>query len=133
MQLDIEAPDSRNAIADWTPLIDVIFQLLVFFMLTSTFIVPHINLILPKAEAKIVSDDSPKLVLSIDDKGALYVNGQPCDENGARLLLRDAANIKPGRSVFLHADKNLPYERILSSIVLAREAGLTNIELMYEK
>ncbi|MDV7394607.1 biopolymer transporter ExbD, partial [Arthrospira platensis SPKY1] len=61
-----------------TPLIDVIFQLLVFFMLTSTFMLPTIDLSLPRlgGETQVVdSKDIPRL--EVDSSGQIRLNGQP--------------------------------------------------------
>ena len=66
-------PKRASAGLDMAPLIDVVFLLLIFFMLTSSFLQPSIPLTLPKAAA---SDDPPPapVFVSVDTSGAVYIN-----------------------------------------------------------
>ena len=62
-----------NLSIDLAQLIDVVFQLLVFFMLTSTFASPAIKMILPKAKA-VESVDVERIVVSINEDGLIFIN-----------------------------------------------------------
>ena len=65
--------DDFDADIDLTPLIDVVFLLLLFFILAATFSAPVMQVALPAAgTAERVADDASRLVLSIDAGGSLY-------------------------------------------------------------
>ncbi|MBN1404128.1 MAG: biopolymer transporter ExbD [Opitutales bacterium] len=133
MQLDIETPDFKSSGADLTPLIDVIFQLLVFFMLTSSFLIPHLELVLPSTNSEADKDERPQLVLSIDNSGSMFINGQPVSKEGLEAAIRSAAADSGSEILFLHADKSVTYERIIEAISSGKNAGMKAIELLHEK
>lgn len=65
--------DDFGTEVDLTPLIDVVFMLLLFFILASTFSLPVMQVALPPADtAEAVADDTQRLVLVIDAAGLLY-------------------------------------------------------------
>ncbi|MDD5195906.1 MAG: biopolymer transporter ExbD [Candidatus Omnitrophica bacterium] len=86
---------------DIAPLIDIVFQLLIFFMLTSSFMsIPGINVKLPKA---ITSEtiNTQTLTITISSEDIIYIDGKPFD-------LKAAENhIKKGnyQSIFIKSDR----------------------------
>lgn len=115
---------------DMAPLIDVVFLLLVFFMLTSSFNPPALPLVLPRAS---VSTEPPKPapVVSIDSQGVIAVNGVPV----AKEALADAirATLEDGqRGVNFRGDRSVDYGRILELMAIARGAGAVQINLVYD-
>ena len=75
----------RSAL-ELTPLIDVVFQLLVFFLLTASFVQPSLRLDLPSGEASDEPDSKP-IMVEIDAAGTLRVDGDVVPRDG----LEDAA------------------------------------------
>ncbi|MDQ3072039.1 MAG: biopolymer transporter ExbD [Bacteroidota bacterium] len=93
---------------------DLIFLLLIFFMITSSFVAPSaLNLQLPKADGKVVTD--PKLQVSIDEKLNYYVNGKisAADrlQNDIEAVLTTNASDKV---ISLHADKSVPIDNVVT-------------------
>jgi len=117
---------------DLAPLIDVVFQLLVFFMLTSTFANPAIKLNLPKA----VTNDQlneQQLTLSIDQEGQMYINDiltskeflQEEISNWLIKLKTSAINVK--------GDAEMPYKVFVEVMDTARKAGAKQINILHQK
>ncbi len=110
-----------------TPLIDVIFLLLIFFMLTSTFVSQAgIKINLPKAvSGKVLLDD--KLIITIDKEDCLYVHNKPVTEEELKSLLIEAATGK--KSLLIMADKSSSMGKIVEIWDMCRQQGITKINI----
>ncbi|HRZ10973.1 MAG TPA: biopolymer transporter ExbD [Kiritimatiellia bacterium] len=109
---------------DLTPLIDVIFMLLLFFILASTFSQPALRVTLPAAAtAAPVPNDPPRLVFSVDAQGALFHLGAPLAlaDLPARL---EAATEQP---VELHVDRAAPFQSFISVLDRMRACGRNDV------
>ncbi|MBL4683477.1 MAG: biopolymer transporter ExbD, partial [Nannocystaceae bacterium] len=70
----------QGAVIDLTPLIDIVFQLLIFFLLTATFQTsPSFKVNLPKAENRESSQDPKAVVVSLSHEGNMEIEGKPVD------------------------------------------------------
>jgi biopolymer transport protein ExbD len=114
---------------DLTPLIDVVFQLLIFFLLTSAFINPGISVNLPSAESGQASGDEG-LSVSLDEAGRIFLGQREVtilalsDE-----LLREAAGNLDVR-VAIFGDSGVPYGRLVEILDICRTSGLRQVVLM---
>ncbi len=71
---------------DMTPMIDMIFQLLIFFLLTSFFILPAVNITLPKSRSTDARPPS-SLILTVERDGSLGLAGRPVAMNELAALI----------------------------------------------
>lgn len=102
---------------DLTPLIDVVFILLIFFFISSTFIRPSIPVDLAKAASAAASAErQEQLVISIDAKGALFHEGEPLASEEVSALLETNPDI--GMNLFV--DRAAPFEAFLAVLDEAR-------------
>ncbi len=102
---------------DLTPLIDVVFILLIFFFITSTFIRPSLPVNLAKAASAAASAErKEQLVITIDAEGALFNDGVTLTREDVPALL--SAN--PDLGINLFVDRAAPFEAFLSVIDEAR-------------
>ncbi len=102
---------------DLTPLIDVVFILLIFFFITSTFIRPALPVNLAKAASAAASAErKEQLVITIDAEGALFNDGVTLTREDVPALL--SAN--PDLGINLFVDRAAPFEAFLSVIDEAR-------------
>ena len=108
-----------------TPLIDIVFLLLVFFMLTSHFInEKRLAIDLPSSKASINEQDSAEY-LSIDASGALYYQDQLCSTaERDRLLIQLAAS---ERALIIRADRLTPFDAVISLMDQARSRGIATV------
>ena len=109
------------------PLIDVMFNLLFFFMLTSNFVFqPGIKVRLPKAiTSEVLSSES--VVISITGQDLLFLNDQPITIADLTAHLRQAA--RENRSLLLKADTNASLGRVVEIWDLCRELGIAQINI----
>ena len=117
---------------DLTPMIDVVFLLLIFFLITSIFAKPSIPLNLPEAETARPAEE-PEVSVALRVDGTLLLNGTPLTL--AELypaLLAQYANGKR-RDISLLSDKGVPFGRVVEVMDQAKMAGAENISVVAEK
>ena len=112
---------------DLVPLIDVVFLLLIFFMLTSSFVShPGIKINLPKAVTSIAILEK-NLIITITDRNVIYLNQQAITLEKLALKLRQA--VKEDGSLLIKADRKVPLGKIVEVWDLCRDAGIVKINI----
>jgi biopolymer transport protein ExbD len=103
---------------DLTPLIDVVFLLLVFFILAATFVQPGLEVDLPAAKSsQQPSANKQWLIISIDADGCYHFKGEKQTMPSIVEILKD----NPDRAINFHVDKNAPFDsfvRIVDQVKL---------------
>ncbi|TBR15721.1 biopolymer transporter ExbD [bacterium] len=112
---------------DIAPLIDMVFLLLIFFMLTSSFVMqPGIKVNLPKA----VTSESVKLEnveIIVSGENTAYVNGRVITNKDLKNLLKELA--KQDRSVLIKADRRSSLGIVVEIWDMARDLGIAQINI----
>ncbi len=109
------------------PLIDVMFNLLFFFMLTSNFIFPTgIKVMLPRAVTSEVVN-AEHLIVTVTGQDLLFLNEKPITIQELTTQIADAAKFK--RSLLLKVDKNASLGRVVEIWDLCREKGVPQINI----
>jgi biopolymer transport protein ExbD len=112
---------------DIAPLIDIVFQLLIFFMLTSSFIIqPGIKVNLPKAvTSEIVKYENIEILVT--GENVIYLNGKVISMSELKALLKQAA--KRNQSILIKADKRALLGRVVEIWDTARDLGINQINI----
>lgn len=112
---------------DIVPLINVVFLLLLFFMLTSSFIVqPGINVLLPKAvTGETAQSETIELVVSAQN--LIYFDGKILSVQELKILLAEAARRR--QSVLLKADARASLGRAVEIWDMARDQGVAQVTI----
>ncbi|MCE9592286.1 MAG: biopolymer transporter ExbD [Planctomycetes bacterium] len=119
---------------DMTPLIDVVFQLILFFMLTSSLTRPNqIQLDLPESSSGVKAQEEQSLVVSyrIAEGGpAILLNDKPVAQL-SKLGEAMAAIAQPSEKprVDIRIDKTVPYQEVISLMDTVRDAGFPKFSL----
>ncbi len=132
MSLSFKRTRPQTIHLELAPLIDVIFQLLIFFLISSSFLYPSLNITLPKVEAPDRADHQQELVLSVGKTGECFINGQAVQETLLSSRLKAELAQSPRKSVFFHADNTVPYQKVLELMSVANQAGAQQLNFMYE-
>ncbi len=107
---------------DMAPLIDCVFQLLIFFMLTSSFGNPALKLTLPKAMEH-DRREPEQVSVSVDRSGAVFVDAARIPLEGLEAELARRLASDPKKAVHLRGDEAMPYRLFVEVMDLARPAG----------
>lgn len=113
-----------------TPMIDLTFLLLIFFMVTSKLSKEQkkLNIALPTAVSAVQPEDlSNRDIINLDDKGVYFVGDRSFSEDEMKTYLADRFRSNPPLKIYLRADKNTPGRRIREFMKLASEAGAINV------
>ena len=112
---------------DIAPLIDIVFQLLIFFMLTSSFIMqPGIKVNLPKA----VTSETVKaenIEIMVTSENVTYLNCKVITNTELKASLKQAA--KRNQTILIKADRRASLGRVVEIWDMARDIGVTQINI----
>jgi len=119
----------RSPILNITPLIDVLFLLLIFFMVSSRFAEePNIKLELPRtAHADVSAVDL--LTVTVTKRGELFFGERPIAKRDLPDLLLVEIMKKRDRSLVVKADKNVPHGWVVELLDIAKGVGFERIVL----
>jgi biopolymer transport protein ExbD len=116
----------KRPIINITSLIDVMFLLLLFFMVSTTFAEhPGIKLELPTASTGEPGKLEP-LTLTIDKAGRMFLNDVPVEERELQSKLEARAD-KADATLVLKADRGVPYGYVIRGMDIARKCGIRRI------
>lgn len=122
---------SQDATLDLTPLVDMVFLLNIFFMVSTTFIfMPAIRIDLPQALAEKVEVEHARVSISVDAAGALYFDQDQVDERAMRQRLAQAASANSRTLVLVRGDRSAGYGPIVDLLDMVRQAGLHRIAIV---
>ena len=120
-----------------TPLIDVVFLLLIFFMVSTSFTrETQIELELPKADVEPLETKVDSLEISIDKEGRYFVNGKALVNKSIDTLKRAISSIiesNPDVAVILSADANTPYQSVVTAMDATSQLGITNLKMATQR
>jgi biopolymer transport protein ExbD len=107
------------------PMIDVMLNLLIFFMLISRYLPPALSVTLPEA-SNAIPEDRMAVSIAIDAEGTLFVDGESAtwEELPGMLTGRD-----PETQVRIGADRTVDYDYVVQAMDAAASAGLTHVAL----
>jgi biopolymer transport protein ExbD len=117
---------------DLTPLIDIVFQLLIFFLLTATFQQnPSFKVKLPKANNKEVSQEPKAVVVAVGSDGSFEVDGKVVDRRELELRLCNAAKSGDATGVNIKADQKSEYQYVIEVLDVAKTCGLERLGMVH--
>jgi len=110
------------------PLIDIVFLLLIFFMVTSHFdVASGVQIRLPKVAQKIFSEKTTRIILLMDSSGDIYLEGKKIALETLKTRLEEIVKEKESVHLVLQADKDARHGRVVETMDLAKAAGVRSI------
>jgi biopolymer transport protein ExbD len=119
----------RGLIINITTLIDVMFLLLIFFMVTSTFKnQPAINLVLPRSATASETVDTPA-ILFLTSEGLVYLNDTLMDMETLAVRLKEMHDQSGEDRMVLRADEDAAHGDVVELIDTIKQSGFTRVSL----
>ncbi len=108
---------------------DIVFLLLIFFMVSTTFVdfSRSLDIQLPDTKAAEVAQKTQQYVIEIGQQGALRLDGQAVRLEELTQQLQASRGTGQQRSVIIRADKRLPYGQVITILGLVRQANIRDI------
>lgn len=102
---------------DLTPLIDCLFMLIIFFVLTMSFSKPVLEVVLPQAESGIKTNDRTEILLSVKADGTFWLDQKPVTLTALEQVLDD----RPEAILNIYMDGSAPFDRFVNVLDLAKQ------------
>ena len=111
------------------PLIDIVFLLLIFFMVTSHFdIAAGVRIKLPKVSQKAEdTDTAQKIILVIDKSGQVFYKGDRVEQKAIKNLIKKLVKEEGISKMIIQADKDVKHGRVIEVMDISKSAGIKSI------
>ncbi len=120
---------SGSADINITPLMDMIFILLIFFMVTTSFVKESgVEVQRPTAKSA-QTKEKANMVIGINEKGRVFIQGKPIDIRSVRSRMERYLMQTPKGSVVIAADKKSQTDELIQVLDACRLAGVENISV----
>lgn len=112
------------------PMIDIMFFLLVFFMLSTMYMVEQktIPVNLPQATSAAI-DNKTNFTVTLKDDGSIYLEDQQTDIQTLLMQATKEQKNNPSFAIIIRADKDINYDKVVSFIDTLKKAGITRFGL----
>ena len=128
MSKKANAEEEAGAI-DLTPMLDVVFIMLIFFIVTASFVKEAgIDVNRPEA-ATAVKKDRANILIAISDKGEIWINKRRIDVRAVQANIERLRAENPQGSVVIQADKKATTETLIKVMDASRAAGVYDVSI----
>lgn len=132
--MNLKPRKSEEPDVNITSLIDVVLMLLVFFMLSSTFVKnTDIQIQLPKSSAPPIQAEHESMSVAIDAKGRYYINGKLLANANPEALKRTLASAAEGdfeRPLTIRADARSTHQSVVTAMDVAGQLGFVHLNIV---
>ncbi len=125
-------PRRRRALISLTPLIDVVFILLVFFMLASSFLDWRSIALTPPSAGAAAASLEGSILVEVRPSG-LRLSGRPVGLDGLAAEIRQRLEGKPGQAVFLKAAAGVPLQDAVAVLDTLAVVGVVHLSLIRDR
>jgi len=126
--MSMKLPTKDDVEIDMAPMIDMVFLLLIFFMVASTMKKEKVPVKIPEAKAaKVSTDIKDRITISLDRDGQAYVRLSPVSLKQITKMLDEELDRNPRTRVFIRADQDAPYKFCKKLIAACRDAGAMDL------
>lgn len=125
---------NRSTMADInvTPLVDVMLVLLVIFMVTAPMMQQGVQVNLPKANTKAMTQAEETVIVTVDRSGRIFINKDEVSAADLRSKLTDMFAGREKKEIFLKADAGVPYGDVVKAMADIKGAGIERLGMVTE-
>jgi len=127
--MKIKAPARDDVSIDMGPMIDLVFLLLIFFMVASVVTeLEKIEVKIPESSyAKVPEDTKGRMMLSIDANNQVYVGTAPVTTEELKALIDAELDLNPNVRILIRADARVEYKTCKDLMIACGEVGATDL------
>ena len=132
MRIRTRAPEDQGQAIDLTPMLDVVFIMLIFFIVTATFIkLPGVDI--TKVDTK-TSDPYKKvgILVAVSGNNEYWIDKKRVESSGLKLNLTRMFNDNPKGGMVIQADNEADIESLARVADVAREIGISPVAISVE-
>ena len=124
----VKAGEPNEAVSiELTPMIDMVFLLLTFFLVATTFHQEEreMQIALPFAKTSApISALLQELIVNVDRDGAIIVGGRTLEPEQLERMVGDAVRTNPDQKVTVRGDRHTPYANIVTVLDICKQGGI---------
>jgi biopolymer transport protein ExbD len=127
--MKLKTPKQDEVELNMAPMIDMVFLLLIFFMVASVVKeLDKIEVEIPSAQyAKVPADTKGRMMLSVDNENQIYHGADPVDLEELRVRIAFELDMNPNLRVLVRADELVRYETTKNIMIACAEVGATDL------
>ncbi len=127
--MKVKLPKKDDVSIDMAPMIDMVFLLLIFFMVASVVTeLDKVEVKIPEAEyAKVPDETKGRMMLSVDANNQVYVGTVPVTIAELKELVSDELDLNPELRILIRADERVEYKTNKDIMVACGEVGATDL------
>ncbi|VGO11649.1 Biopolymer transport protein ExbD [Pontiella desulfatans] len=127
--MKIKSPARDDVSIDMGPMIDLVFLLLIFFMVASVVTeLEKVEVEIPQSShAKVPEDTKGRMMLSIDADNQVYVGTQPVELEELKTLIDSELDLNPELRILIRADHRVEYKTCKDLMIACGEVGATDL------
>ncbi len=126
-------PDEEAQAIDLTPMLDVVFIMLIFFIVTATFIKEAGKEVLRPDAVTGDSKPSASILIAVGADDEIWIDRKKVDPRSLRLVIERMRADNPNGTVSIQADTKAKIEFVLEVANAAREAGISDVSVSTEE
>lgn len=132
MEFELKRNKKSPKLIDIAPLVDIVFLLLIFFMVSADFMKPVLRLALPvlKTEDNIQKLD---IIIAVDKEGLITLNREPIEINNLKAALTHAIQEKKQKEIIFRGDKEIIFGKFTNIMDIAKSAGAESFSIEHLK
>ncbi len=122
-----ESDSESNIHIDFVPMVDVLFNLLIFFLLATTIaqVEREMRIALPAASSTApISASLREMIVNVQNDGQIFVSGRRMEANELQTIVADAVKQNPEQKVTVRGDRKTAYENIVRVLDLCKANGI---------
>lgn len=116
---------------DMTPLIDIIFQLFIFFLLTSSLTTSAVPINLPESDTAEAAVENEIHLILLPDR--TIIDGNAVTDSELLTILKQKTTALKTGALTIQADRNVPFGRIIEVMDTAKKAGISSSSFLVER
>lgn len=124
----IQVNDQDTAVnIDLTPIIDMVFLLLIFFLVATTFhqTERELQIALPAASsAGPISTALREIIINVDKDGSIIISGKTIEPDDLRIIITDALILNPEQKITVRGDQSTAYANIIRVLDICKGSGV---------
>lgn len=113
-----------------TPLMDVMFLLVIFFAVSTTFrVYPGISIDLPTASSEQIREEDKTLTVVLSEEGEIFVEGKKIDTGHLGRILKERLEVSPKLMFVLQADEKARHGQVVELMDMAKQEGISRLAI----
>ena len=122
-----------QVVIEVTPLVDIVFQLLIFFLLTATFVKnPNFDINLPEASSKLTSNVKEDIRIVLLKDGTIKYDNKPVKPSQIKEILEERFKTDPTAIVLIQADRETRHGKVVEVMDMAKMVGFSRLGIAVE-